>query len=97
MAEGSSSPEAETDTAVHLRLCDVKKETVENFQTILGSIANSQESPGPSGLSASHLWPQERKLGALLCNFVEIGLVLGLIKLLGVPTCSWYPFYSRSI
>lgn len=68
MAEGSSSPEAETDTPVQLRLCDVKKlkETVENFQTVLGSIANSQESPGPSGLSASHLRPRERKQGALL-------------------------------
>lgn len=70
---------------------------MENFQTVLGSIANSQESPGPSGLSASHLRPRERKQGALLCNIVEIGLVLGLIKVLGDPTSSWYPFYSRSI
>ena len=40
MAEGSSSPEAETDTPVQLRLCDVKKlkETVENFQTFLQAV-----------------------------------------------------------
>ena len=57
MAVGSSSPKAEMDTPIQLQLCDVKrlKETVENFQTVLGSIANSQGSPGPSGLSASDL------------------------------------------
>lgn len=66
MAEGSSSPEAETDTPVELRLCEVKKfkKTLEIFQTVLGTIATSQDSPGPSGLGASHLGLRERKQGA---------------------------------
>ena len=71
MSERSSSPD-EAEAPVTLRSRDVQKlkDTVETFQSVLGSISTplTQDSdlslPGSSGLCAHHLTPlRERKKG----------------------------------
>ena len=55
MAERSSSPEMEAPVTLRSRDVQKLKETVETFQSVLGSISSPQDSdstsvPGPSGM-----------------------------------------------